>query len=207
MSAAQHHLKQNSLQASPGNKDENTASGGKRNLAQRGICETVTMDAHAQYEYKCNCVVSISMSEWMCSPCCSSKYGHWMRTEDGGVTDSSSQVASISILFAASWVWNFDEEQFASLDGYEEDGFVRCHQKAVSAHYWLRNTAHPTTNRHPPSALHPPPSWQRFFYRFGQRLFLHYVVWPRAPAGGPFIKPPWGFSEFQGHLPNLSTHT
>lgn len=45
---------------------------------------------------------------------------------------------------------NLDEEQFASLDAYEEVGFVRHHRKAVAAHCQVQNL--PTA---PP--LHPLP--------------------------------------------------
>lgn len=61
---------------------------------------------------------------------------------------------------------NLDEEQFASLDAYEEVGFVHHHRKAVAAHCQVQNlpTAPPASPL--PSALQPtrlPPgttSWQ-----------------------------------------------
>lgn len=76
-----------------------------------------------------------------------------------GCAESPRQVAGIRILFTASRVWNFDEERFASLDGYEEVGFVGCHQKSRC----LQKPANLITNRQPPSALHPPPSWHHFW--------------------------------------------
>lgn len=40
-----------------------------------------------------------------------------------------------------------------------------------------------------------------------QRLVHQCVVWPRAPAGSPFINPPWGFSkQFKGTPHPEHTH-
>lgn len=46
---------------------------------------------------------------------------------------------------------NLDEEQFASLDAYEEVGFVSHHRKAVAAHCQVQNlpTAPPAAPTHP----------------------------------------------------------
>ena len=49
---------------------------------------------------------------------------------------------------------------------------------------------------HQPAPTHcPSPSTllALLFGLFGQQLFHHCVVWPRAPAGGSFIKPSLGF--------------
>lgn len=46
------------------------------------------------------------------------------------------------------------------------------------------------------------------FGGIGQRLFHYCVVWPRAPAGSPFINPLWGFSKRSKGTPHPQhTHT
>lgn len=115
---------------------------------------------------KCDCVVSVRVHvcTYLAVRLRTASYKHWKRTEDwGGVTDSSSQGASIFILFAGNGVWNFDEEQFASLDGCEEVCFVRGHRKSRGPRTaGSKKSAHPIAQRHPPSALHHQPSWHRF---------------------------------------------
>lgn len=107
---------------------------------------------------------------WLCSECasacvyspgCSSKNCQLQTLKEdwGGVTDSSSQGASIFILFAGNGVWNFDEEQFTSLDGCEEVCFVRGHRKSRGPR---TAGSKKSAQRHPPSALHHQPSWHRF---------------------------------------------
>lgn len=148
----------------------------------------------------------VNVSWCVRSPCCSPKICQ-KQTEDGVVSDSPSQGAGVSILFAGSRVWNFDEEQFASLDGYEEVGFVPYHPKAVPAHCWPRILpTPPRTDRHTPT--HPLPftlcpHWMCFCC-FSQRCFIrHCVVWPGAPAVGAFYEHSLGFFRVvQGQPPH-----
>lgn len=207
MAVAQLDLKQGSLQAplwrAGWKKKQN--SQWKKSRAWTGVCDCY---------HGCMCPVCVQIwlrCEWMCvltlhlSKNCQLQ----MVKEDRGrgVTDSSSQGASISILFAGSRVWNFDEEQFASLDGYEEVGFVRCHRKAVPAHCWLQNLPTP-----PPTGTHPLP----FTHRPPGTTF--WLLWPMAIAQlccvskstcwEPFHQPSLGFfNTIQGHPTTTSTHT
>lgn len=45
------------------------------------------------------------------------------------------------------------------------------------------------------------------FGGISQRLFHYCVVWPRAPAGSPFISPLWRLSKGSKGTPSTSTHT
>lgn len=45
------------------------------------------------------------------------------------------------------------------------------------------------------------------FGGISQRLFHYCVVWPRAPAGSPFINPLWRLSKGSKGTPSTGTHT
>ncbi|MED6287125.1 hypothetical protein CHARACLAT_013247 [Characodon lateralis] len=80
-----------------------------------------------------NQLCKVYMCAYVCLPCSLSKMCQFLwckRTEDVSFTDSSRQTGRAFILFTGSLVRKFDEEQFASLDDYEEVGFVLCHRKS-----------------------------------------------------------------------------
>lgn len=110
---------------------------------------------------------------------------------------------------------NLDEEQFASLDAYEEVGFVHHHRKAVAAHCQVRNL--PTA---PPASPHPlpfsPPAspLALLLGSISQRLFPLLCSMAKNTCWEPFhptlsrglSKPAKGTSPPSGHTHTL-THT
>lgn len=136
----------------------------------------------------------------------SASYKWWKRTEDGGVTDSSSQGDSIYILFTGSRVWNIDEERFASLDGYEEVGFVCHHRKAMPTHCQLQNLpTPPPTSIHPLPFTHHPPGTT--FWRHQPAVIPLLCCMAKSTCWEPFHQPPLeAFKGIQGHPLHRHTH-
>lgn len=133
------------------------------------------------------------------------------RTDGGSVTDSSSQGASIYILFAGSQVWK-PWWRAICISGCLWRGWL-CPPPSESRGRTLPGPkpAHRTTSLPPtlcPSA-HPPPPWHYFLAALASGYFHYCVLWPRTPAGSPFIQPLAGDFQSQPRAPPhpRDTHT
>lgn len=144
----------------------------------------------------CECILFWMLGVWVCvrtylAVHLNRQFLWWKKTENGGVTDCSSQADKIFILFTGNRVWNFDEEQFASLDDYEEVGFVLCHRKANARTLLLQKTC-PPHHQPAPSLSSLPFALLAPFISTSASDYSSLVLWARAPAGSPFHQAlPW----------------
>lgn len=199
MTGAQPHLKLSSLQASlwdTGSKNSQWKKK-KKNVGLEGCVWECYVDAHAHYVCKYESVVSMWANVSAHLAVLSKNCQLQAVKEDRGrrcyrrFEPSSQHFHFVCCKLSVKLWW-----RAICISGWLWRGWL-CSLPPKSRARTLLAPKHCPPHHQPAPTLCPSPSalLAALFCCFGQRLFHHCVVWPRAPAGRPFIKPPGVFQE------------